>query len=93
MVWEVRAPGAFVRGDLAGVTLAPDRVTLRAPAPGTAATVALRWTPHRAVLEGAGCVRRAPGGWTRVEAGAAGSLTLGIAVSPTRALAEGPRCT
>ncbi|MCP9489523.1 MAG: hypothetical protein MSC31_06560, partial [Solirubrobacteraceae bacterium MAG38_C4-C5] len=93
MVWEVRAPGAFVRGDLAGVTVAPDRVTLRAPAPGAAATVALRWTPHRAVVEGAGCVRRAPGGWTRVEAGAAGSLTLGIAVSPTRGRAEGPRCT
>ena len=93
MVWEVRAPGALVRGELAGVALGPDRVTLRAPGRGAAATVALRWTPHRAVVEGAGCVRRAPGGWTRVEARAAGRLVLGLAVSPARALAGGPRCT
>jgi hypothetical protein len=65
-------------------------VTLRAPAPGAAATVQVRWTPHRAVVEGTGCVRRAPGGWTRVEARAAGPLVLGIEVVPGRA---GPRCT
>jgi len=93
MVWEVRAPGALVRGDLAGVAVAPDRVTLRAPAPGAAATVALRWSQHRAILEGAGCVRRAPGGWTRVEARAEGPLVVGISVAPARARATGPRCT
>jgi len=92
-VWEVRAPGALVRGDLDGTAVTPDRVTLRAPAPGAAATVQVRWTPHRAIVEGAGCVRRAPGGWTRVEARAPGPLVLGISVTPTRARAEGPRCT
>ncbi|HEV2820173.1 MAG TPA: hypothetical protein VGW11_06685 [Solirubrobacteraceae bacterium] len=93
VVWEVRDPGAFVRGDLAGVAVAPDRVTLRSPGPGAAATLAVRWTPHWAVIRGTGCVRRAPGGWTRVEARAAGPLVLGIAVSPGRARATGPRCT
>jgi len=92
-VWEVRAPGALVRGDLDGTAATPDRVTLRALAPGAAATVQVRWTPHRAIVEGAGCVRRAPGGWTRVEARAPGPLVLGISVTPTRARAEGPRCT
>jgi hypothetical protein len=93
VVWEVGAPGALVRGDLEGVAVAPDRVALRAPAPGAAATVQVRWTPHRAIVEGSGCVRRAPGGWTRVEARAAGPLVLGLSVAPGRGRATGPRCT
>jgi len=92
MVWEVRAPGALVRGDLTGVAVGPDRVTLRAPASGASARVALRWTPHRAVVEGTGCVRRAPGSWTQVEVRPPGRLVLGITVLPARAGATGPRC-
>lgn len=56
-------------------------------------TVKIRWTPYWAVVQGRGCVRRAPGDWTIVEPDPSGSeVRVGIRISPARALSHGPRC-
>jgi hypothetical protein len=57
--------------------------------------VRVRFSPHWAVVEGAGCVSEAPGGFTRVRATAAGPLRIGARVDVRRALLRrtGERCT
>jgi hypothetical protein len=55
--------------------------------------VRLRWTPYWAVVEGHGCVRRAPGDWTSVEPHPNGSeVRVAIRLNPLRALSDSPRC-
>ena len=46
---------------LGATALAPDAFSVRRPG-----IVRVRWSPYWAVVSGAGCVARAPGGWTRV---------------------------
>ena len=59
----------------------------------TGGIVKLRWTPYWAVVEGHGCVRRAPGDWTAVEPAPNGSqVRVAIRLDPTRTLSHGPRC-
>jgi hypothetical protein len=55
-----------------------------------AAVVRVRFSPWFAVVRGRGCVARAPGGWTRVEAG--GPVTVGLRLAPGRLVARGRRC-
>jgi hypothetical protein len=69
-----------------------DSFTLAAPRPGSY-VVRVRFTPYWALLRGRGCVRAAPGGWTGVDARAAGVIRVGIAFSLARVFDHGPRCT
>ncbi len=68
-----------------------DTFTLAAPRPG-GYEVRVRFTPYWALERGHGCVRRAPGGWTAVEARTAGTIRVGIDFSLTRIFSDGPRC-
>ncbi len=65
--------------------------TLRVPRPGRYG-VRVRFTPYWALERGRGCVRGAPGGWTVIDARAAGAIQVGIAFSLTRIFSQGPRC-
>ncbi|HEV2923403.1 MAG TPA: hypothetical protein VGW98_05180 [Solirubrobacteraceae bacterium] len=68
-----------------------DSFTLRAPVAGTY-TVRVHFTSYWALAGGRGCVSRAPGDWTRVQARSAGSLRVVIRFSLARVLGDGPRC-
>jgi hypothetical protein len=68
-----------------------DSFTLAAPAAGSY-EVRVRYTPYWALRRGHGCVRRAPGNWTTVEARAAGTIRVGIDFALTRIFSHGPRC-
>ncbi|MFI5005119.1 MAG: hypothetical protein ACHQE6_08900 [Solirubrobacterales bacterium] len=83
-------PLAAVPAVLTGV--GADSFTLAAPRPGSYA-VRVRFTPYWALLRGSGCVRAAPGGWTVLDARAAGAIRVGIAFSLARVFDHGPRCT
>jgi hypothetical protein len=55
-------------------------------------TVRVRFTPYWALAEGRGCVSHAPGGWTRIDARAAGQIRVGIDFALTRIFNRGARC-
>jgi hypothetical protein len=74
-------------------SLTSDSFTVSAARPGRYTTVRIRFTPYWAILAGHGCVRRAPGGWTEVQARGRGSVHVGIDFSPARILNHGPRCS
>ncbi len=67
-----------------------DDVALTTPRPATS-TVRVRFSPYWA-LDGAGCVERGFGGWTRVRLDRAGPSRLRIRFTPARIGATGPRC-
>ncbi len=69
-----------------------DSFTLSTPTPGRF-TVRLHFTPYWAIASGSGCVARAPGDWTQIQARAAGSLRIVIRFSLARVFSDGPRCT
>lgn len=71
--------------------LGTDWFTLRAPRAGTF-VVRVRFTAYWALAGGAGCVQRAPGGWTEVRAQRAESVHVAISFSLARVLDGGPRC-
>jgi len=71
--------------------LGSDSFTLTAPRRGTF-TVRVHFTPYWALSEGPGCVSRAPGDWTDVQARAPGSLQVVIRFSLARVFERGPRC-
>ncbi len=68
-----------------------DSLTLYAPRAGTY-TVRVRFTPYWELSEGSGCVSRAPGEWTEVQAHRAGSFHVVIGFSLARVLSDAPRC-
>jgi hypothetical protein len=72
--------------------LGRDSFTLRAPRAG-AFTARVRFTPYWALARGRGCVRRAPGDWTEIEARRAGELHVVIRFSLARMFDHGPRCS
>jgi hypothetical protein len=71
--------------------LGADDFTVAAQRAGTY-TVRVRFTPYWAPVSGRGCVLAAPRDWTAVRVPAAGSIRVGIAFDPLRALDHGPRC-
>jgi len=73
-------------------SLTSDSFTLSTPRPGNT-TVRIRFTPYWAILGGRGCVRRAPGDWTEVQAPGPGSIHVGIDFSLARIFNHGPRCS
>jgi hypothetical protein len=72
--------------------LGRDSFTLWAPRAG-AFTARVRFTSYWALAAGHGCVRRAPGDWTQIEARNAGELHVVIDFSLTRVFDHGPRCS
>ncbi len=82
-------PLASPPGVLTG--LGTDSLTLYAPRPG-AYTVRVHFTPYWALASGSGCVSRAPGDWTEVQARRAGSLHVVIRFSLARVFSHGARC-
>jgi hypothetical protein len=72
--------------------LSSDSLTLSAPRTGDY-VVRVRFTPYWALTEGRGCVRRAPGDWTEVQASSAGSLHVAIDFSLERIFDHGSRCS
>jgi hypothetical protein len=72
--------------------LGSDSFTLAAPHAGTF-TVRVHFTPYWAIALGNGCVRRAPGDWTELQARTAGSFHVVIDFSLARVLDRGPRCS
>jgi hypothetical protein len=68
-----------------------DSLTLYAPRPGTF-TVRVRFTSYWALASGDGCVARAPGDWTEVQARRAGSFHVVIGFSLARVFSHAPRC-
>jgi hypothetical protein len=68
-----------------------DTLTLSAPRPGSY-TVRVHFTPYWALSVGSGCVSRAPGDWTELQARRAGAFELVIRFSLARVFAHGARC-
>jgi hypothetical protein len=78
-----------------GVTsMGADRFTVRAQRPGQEIVARVRFSPHWAVVTGAGCVSEAPGGFTRVRALRAGEIEVAPRLDVGRALLgrTGERC-
>jgi len=53
----------------------------------------MRFTPYWRLASGSGCVRRAGGDWTAIEARHAGSVHVVIGFSLARVFDHGPRCS
>jgi hypothetical protein len=68
-----------------------DSLTLYAPRPG-AYTVRVRFTSYWELASGSGCVARAPGDWTEVQARGAGSFHVVTGFSLARVFSHAPRC-
>ncbi len=68
-----------------------DSFTLHVPAAG-AYDVQLHFTPYWELTSGHGCVREAAGGWTTVDAAAAGPVHVGNVFSLARVFDHGARC-
>jgi hypothetical protein len=68
-----------------------DSLTLYAPRAGSY-TVRVHFTPYWALASGSGCVARAPGDWTELEAHSGGSFRVVIRFSLARVLSHSPRC-
>lgn len=68
-----------------------DSLTLYAPRPGSY-TVRVRFTSYWTLASGSGCVARAPGDWTEVQAHSAGSFHVIIGFSLARVFSHAPRC-
>ncbi len=91
-LFAVLNPQPLVGAPASMTALSTDSFTVSAPRTG-AYVARVRFTPYWALTDGHGCVRRAPGGWTEVQAHSAGSLHVAIAFSVTRIFSHGPRCS
>jgi hypothetical protein len=69
-----------------------DSFTVQAPVAGSY-DVRVHFTPYWALASGHGCVARATGDWTQVQARAPGNLRVVIDFSPARVFDHGPRCS
>ena len=90
-LFAVAAPAPLAQPPSVLTRLQSDSFTLRTPTRGTF-LVRVRFTPYWALAGGHGCVRRAPGGWTYVQARAGASVHVAIDFSLARVFSDGPRC-
>jgi hypothetical protein len=72
-------------------SMSSDSLTLYAPRAGSY-TVRVRFTSYWSLASGSGCVARAPGDWTEVQARRAGSFHVVIGFSLARVFSDAPRC-
>jgi hypothetical protein len=91
-VWELRAPTPMASGSGALTRMGTDGFTVRARAPGTL-FVRERFTPYWALVQGAGCVSQAPGGYTEVRLRRAGVARVAVRFSLARVVEHGRRCS
>jgi len=98
-VWRSRHWRLFAVLDATPLAQAPalltgassDSLTLEVPRPGLY-EVRVHFTPYWALASGSGCVARAAGEWTDVDARHAGRFRLIIRFSLARVLSDAPRC-
>jgi hypothetical protein len=90
-LFAVREPNPLATPPASLTRVDGDSFSLAVPAPGTF-TVRLHFTPFWELAGAHGCVSRAPGDWTRVQARGAGAIRVVIAFSLARVLSDGPRC-
>jgi hypothetical protein len=90
-LFAVRGARPLADPPAALTALGGDSFTLYTPRAGTF-LARVRFTPYWALARGHGCVRRAPGGWTALQAEAKGSHEVVIDFSLARILSRGPRC-
>jgi hypothetical protein len=90
-MFAVAAPQPLAQPPAALTRLGADSFTVRVPRAGSY-VVRVRFTPYWAIAAGRGCVRRARGGWTTVQARAAGAVDVAIEFSLSRVFEHGPRC-
>jgi hypothetical protein len=69
-----------------------DSLSVYAPRPGSY-TLRVHFTPYWKLAGGDGCVSRAPGDWTQLQARSPGTFQVVIGFSLARVFAHGPRCT
>ncbi len=90
-LFAVAAPAPLAQPPSVLTRLGGDSFTLRAPSAGSY-VVRVRFTSYWALASGRGCVSRAPGDWTTVQARAAGPVRVAIDFSLARVFEDGPRC-
>ncbi len=90
-LFAVLDPRPLVEAPASVTAMSSDSFTIDAPRAGNFA-VRIHFTPYWAVVDGDGCVSRAPGDWTDVRPRARGSLRVGIAFSIDRVFDRGTRC-
>jgi hypothetical protein len=90
-LFEVLGAGALAQPPALLTGASSDSLTLYAPRAGSY-TVRVHFTPYWALASGSGCVARAPGDWTQLQARRPGSFHVVIAFSLVRVFSQGPRC-
>jgi hypothetical protein len=90
-LYAVRGAPELAQAPARLVDVGSDSFTLLAPRAGSY-VVRVHFTPYWALEAGHGCVRSAPGGWTTVQARAAGTIRVGIDFSLGRIFNQGARC-
>ncbi len=91
-IYALASPTPLLSGPARLLSLGHEGFSLRASAPSRL-LVRVRYNRYLAVLGGAGCVRRAPGGWTVVDAKRAGTLSVAARFSLGRALGLDSGCS
>ena len=91
-IYALASPTPLLSGQARLLSLGHEGFSLRASAPSRL-LVRVRYNRYLAVVSGAGCVRRAPGGWTFIEPKRAGTLSVAARFSFRRALGLDRGCS
>ena len=91
-IYAVLAPTPLASGPGLLTSLGNDSFALRATHPGRF-LVRVHFTRYWTVTSGAGCVGRAPGDWTSVDARAPGTVVVAARFSLARAFGVGSSCS
>lgn len=91
-IYAVRASQPLTVGPGRLTALGHESFALDVRAPGSF-LVRVRYTPYWTITSGGGCVSRAPGGWTRVDASTRARLLVRASFSLSRALSSGRSCS
>jgi hypothetical protein len=91
-VYAVRDWSRMADGPAVVTRYGVDQIDLRASEPGDV-FLRVRYSPYWALVEGSGCVERAPGGWTLVKVRRRGNLRLAMDFKVDRIGSTEPRCT
>jgi hypothetical protein len=91
-IYAVRAPQSLAEGPGRLTALGHESFSLSVSAPGTF-LVRVRYTPYWTITSGGGCVSRAPGGWTRVDASTRERVLVRASFSLSRAFSSGRSCS
>jgi hypothetical protein len=91
-IYAVSAPQPLAAGPGRLTALGHESFALNVSAPGSF-LVRVRYTPYWTITSGGGCVSRAPGGWTRVDASTRARVLVRASFSLSRALSPGRSCS